>query len=123
MATVLLVEDDRVLSETMRAYLEFKHHVVDRAFDGLEARDKITHGEYDLILLDWQLPDAEGVDICREYRCAGGSTPVLLLTGRQGSEARCAGKEAGATSSLTKPFKLQELATIVEKLIGAEANN
>jgi two-component system response regulator VanR len=117
MATILLVEDDRFLSDTVRSYLEFKNHVVDRAFEGPEALDKMTHGTYDLIILDWQLPGMDGPDVCREYRAANGSCPVLMLTGRTDPKEVKKATEAGATGFLAKPFKLDQLEKNVEKIL------
>jgi DNA-binding response OmpR family regulator len=124
MATILLVEDDRFLSDTIRSYLEFKQHVVDRAFEGPEALDKMQNGTYDLIILDWQLPGMDGIDVCREY-CANstGRAPVLMLTGRTDPKEMAAATEAGATGFLAKPFKLDQLEKNVEKILTETVRN
>ncbi len=117
MATILLVEDDRVLSDTVRSYLEFKEHIVDRAFEGPEALEKMQFGTYDLIILDWQLPGMDGPDICKSYREKGGVTPVLMLTGRRDPKEIQVGLSAGANNYLPKPFKLKELMEVVDKVM------
>lgn len=117
MATILLVEDDRFLSDTIRSYLEFKQHVVDRAFEGPEALDKMQHGTYDLIILDWQLPGMDGIDVCREYKNGNGTAPVLMLTGRTDPKEVKQATEVGAIGFLAKPFKLDQLDKNVEKIL------
>lgn len=117
MATILLVEDDRFLSDTIRSYLEFKNHVVDRAFEGPEALDKMQHGTYDLVILDWQLPGMDGIDVCHEYRTANGAAPVLMLTGRTDPKEIARAAEVGANGFLAKPFKLDQLEKNVAKIL------
>lgn len=117
MATILLVEDDRFLSDTVRSYLEWKKYEVDRAFEGPEALDKVTSGSYDLVILDWQLPGMDGLDVCRSYREGGGKSPVLMLTGRTDPKEMTKASEAGANGFLTKPFKLDQLEKTVEKML------
>ena len=117
MATILLVEDDHFLSDTIRSYLEWKQHVVDRAFEGPEALEKAQHGTYDLIILDWQLPGMDGVDVCRNYRSGGGRVPVLMLTGRSDPKEMQSAKDAGAEGFLPKPFKLDQLEKNVEQML------
>lgn len=123
MATILLVEDDRFLSDTIRSYLEFKHHVVDRAFEGPEALDKMQHGAYDLVILDWQLPGMDGIDVCREYRTGQGAAPILMLTGRTDPKEMQKANEAGATAFLAKPFKLDQLEKNVDKILTEAVTN
>ena len=121
MATILLVEDDRFLSDTIRVFLEFKRHLVDRAFEGPEALDKMQHGTYDLIILDWQLPGMDGVDICKNYRESGGSTPVLMLTGRTDPKEMKRAQVVGANGFVCKPFKLDVLEQNIDGLLSGAA--
>lgn len=124
MATILLVEDDRFLSDTIRSYLEFKHYVIDRAFEGPEALDKMTHGAYDLVILDWQLPGMDGIDVCRAYcDTKQNRAPVLMLTGRTDPKEIAAATEAGATAFLAKPFKLDQLEKNVEQILTNAVTN
>lgn len=117
MATILLVEDDRFLSDTIRSFLEFKEHVVDRAFEGPEALEKLQYGTYDLVILDWQLPGMDGIDICASYRTGGGSCPVLMLTGRTDPKEMQKATAVGANGFLSKPFKLDVLEKNIDKLL------
>lgn len=121
MATILLVEDDRFLSDTIRTFLEFKEHLVDRAFEGLEALEKMKFGVYDLIILDWQLPGMNGVDICHAYRTGGGVTPVLMLSGRTDPKEMRKATDAGANGFVSKPFKLDALEKTIDNLLNPTA--
>jgi DNA-binding response OmpR family regulator len=117
MAMILLVEDDRFLSDTIRSFLEFKQHTVDRAFEGPEALEKMQYGSYALVILDWQLPGMDGVDICQNYRTGGGTAPILMLTGRSDPKEMRRAAEVGANGFLSKPFKLDVLERNIDKLL------
>jgi two-component system response regulator QseB len=117
MAKLLVVEDDENLRETVQDWLIFENHIVEIAITGPEALEQLSISQYDLILLDWYLPDIDGIEVLKSYRASGGTAPVLMFSGRDSVEARQAGLAAGATKFLTKPFRLQELsATIKETL-------
>jgi len=109
MANLLLVEDDENLRETMQDWLIFERHTVSIAISGPEALEQLSMHDFDLIILDWYLPDIDGIDVLKSYRAAGGKTPVLLLTGQDSASARQAGLQAGADNFLSKPFRLQQL--------------
>lgn len=117
MSMILLVEDDRFLSDTIRAFLEFKEHMVDRAFEGPEALEKMQFGSYDLVILDWQLPGMDGINICQNYRTGGGKAPVLMLTGRTDPKEQKRASEAGANGFVSKPFKLEDLENNIDRLL------
>ena len=88
--------------------------------DGNEAAEKLNSiGEIEIIVLDWHLPGVNGIDLCKKYRDAGGSLPVLMLTGRHGSQEASQCKEAGASKYLPKPFQLEELTRELEALLSA----
>lgn len=116
-AKILLVEDDFVLANTLLDWLEFKGHEIEHVADGEVANDKLKDCDFNIIVLDWNLPGMSGIDLCKKYRESGGSLPVLMLTGRHGSteEAQC--KEAGANQYLPKPFQLEELTNELETLL------
>jgi OmpR-family two-component system manganese-sensing response regulator len=118
MPTLLLVEDDRFLSDTVKSYLEWKQYVIDRAFEGPEALEKMQFGTYDLIILDWQLPGMDGTDVCKSYRDGGGKTPVLMLTGRSDPKEMAKATEFGVSGFLAKPFKLDQLDKTLSKMLG-----
>lgn len=117
MAKILIVEDDTSLREALELTLMAEKHTVDTAADGAEADFKIKTFDYDLLILDWQLPDAEGVDICKNFRTRGGSTPVLMLTGKSASIDKAQGLDSGADDYLTKPFDDIELKARIRALL------
>lgn len=117
MAKILIVEDDMSLREALELTLMAEKHTVDTAADGSEADFKLKTFDYDLLILDWQLPDAEGVDIVRNFRTRGGSTPVLMLTGKSASLDKAQGLDSGADDYLTKPFDDVELKARIRALL------
>jgi DNA-binding response OmpR family regulator len=117
MAKILLVEDDKKLAQTVQMLLELDSHTVEMAHDGTEAEGRLAAFDYDLLILDWDLPERSGVDICRAYRSRGGSTPVLMLTGKHSINEKEEGFTAGADDYLTKPYNPRELAVRVKALL------
>lgn len=117
MAKVLLVEDDHDLSDTLRDWLECIDYSVETAYSGPEALEKMGSARYDVVVLDWQLPDMLGVDVLKEYRAAGGKDKVLMLTGNRESGSREAGLSAGADDYLPKPFNLDQLMERLEAVL------
>ncbi|HEY5625025.1 MAG TPA: response regulator transcription factor [Dehalococcoidia bacterium] len=106
---VLLVEDERRLSQLVRRVLEEEGHTVDAAFDGEEGLSMGLEGTHDVILLDIMLPEMDGIEVCRSLRRKKVDTPVLLLTALDGVDDRVRGLDAGADDYLPKPFAFQEL--------------
>lgn len=119
MAKLLLVDDDEDLASTLKELFEMYEHEVDVAGDGFSALNCIEARSYDLILLDWQLPDMPGLDVCQQYRDRGGKTRVLMLTGMRDASSKEAGMAAGATAILTKPFTMDQLLERVQTLLNA----
>ena len=119
-AKILLVEDDFVLANTLLDWLEFKGHQVTHIGDGNKAADKLKDPDCEIIVLDWHLPGITGIELCKRYRGDGGKLPVLMLTGRHGSDEEQQCKEAGANQYLAKPFQLEELTGQLEALLSAD---
>lgn len=117
MAKVLLVDDDKDLLRTSRDFLKFEQHIVDTAGCAEEAYGLLAAAEYDLIVLDWELPDGTGIEILQRLRGKGYSGPVLMLTGRTAVEDRTTGLDSGADDYLVKPFNYKELAARVRALL------
>jgi DNA-binding response OmpR family regulator len=118
---VLVVEDNRHISEMVGEYLEDKGFGVDYAGDGLDGYRLATDNSYDVIVLDLMLPRMDGVEVCRKLRQeAKKSTPVLMLTARDTLEDKVTGLDAGADDYLVKPFAIQELEARVRALIRRE---
>jgi DNA-binding response OmpR family regulator len=106
---VLLVEDERTTARLLAKGLREHAYAVDVAFDGVVASERLAECDYDLVVLDVMLPRRSGIEVCRELRAAGQAMPVLMLTARDGVDARIDGLDAGADDYLTKPFDFGEL--------------
>jgi len=106
---VLLVEDERRLSQLVRRVLVEEGHTVDAAFDGEEGLAMGLEGTHDVIVLDIMLPEKDGIEVCKSLRRKKIDTPVLLLTALDGVDDRVRGLDAGADDYLPKPFAFQEL--------------
>jgi DNA-binding response OmpR family regulator len=115
---VLLVEDNRGISETVGEFLERRGYSVDYAADGVTGLHLAVSNSYDVIVLDLMLPGMDGLDVCRKLRQeAKKSTPVLMLTARDTLEDKVTGLDAGADDYLVKPFEVKELEARVRALI------
>lgn len=117
MAKILLVEDDRDLAGMVLDWLKFEHHLVEAVHSGDEAEDMIKAYQFDVIILDWDLPKVSGVEILRNFRSTGGQTPVLMLTGKSNIQEKELGLDAGADDYLTKPFHMKELSARLRALL------
>jgi DNA-binding response OmpR family regulator len=106
---LLLVEDDELLGDGVRAGLKLADYAVDWVRDGDSARRALLDHAYDACVLDLGLPRRDGLTVLRELRGRGSRIPVLILTARDTSDNKVAGLDAGADDYLTKPFDLPEL--------------
>ena len=115
---ILLIEDNRNISEMVGEYLERKGFGVDYASDGADGLRLAVENSYDVIVLDLMLPRIDGLEVCRRLRQeAKKSTPVLMLTARDTLDDKVRGLEAGGDDYLVKPFAIQELEARVRALI------
>jgi DNA-binding response OmpR family regulator len=114
---ILVVEDHSEMSDLIRDSLLALSFLVDTVTSGPEALNKLRMYEYDLIILDLNLPGLCGIDVCRTYRQHGGNTPVLMLTGNRTLGDKETGFDAGADDYLTKPFHFRELVARVKAMI------
>jgi DNA-binding response OmpR family regulator len=106
---VLLIEDDRKAAKLLAKGLQEEGFVVDLAATGEDGEVQAAVNDYDVILLDWLLPGKDGLAVCRELRAHQVSTPILMLTARDGLSDRVSGLTVGADDYLTKPFAFAEL--------------
>jgi two-component system response regulator TrcR len=106
---VLLVDDERALTNLVTMALKYEGWEVDVAHDGRDALTKFAVTDPDILVLDIMLPDVDGLRILQRVRAAGTYTPVLFLTARDSVSDRVTGLTAGADDYLTKPFDLEEL--------------
>jgi DNA-binding response OmpR family regulator len=114
---ILVVEDDLPLSTFLRKGLEQEHYAVDVANDGEQARDMLEATDYDLAVLDLNLPKLNGVDLLRYIRPQRPDLPVLVLTARSRIEDRVSTLDTGADDYLVKPFSFSELSARVRALL------
>jgi DNA-binding response OmpR family regulator len=117
MAKILMVEDDASIAENVQDFLATENNVVEIAPNAEDAHELIKSFHYDLIILDWSLPNQSGVDFLKQYREAGGKAPILMLTGRESLRDKELGLDSGADDYLTKPFHLRELSARVRALL------
>ena len=114
---ILIVEDDRPLSDSLRALLEDRGYQVEAVYDGEAGVQYALLGVYDLIILDVMLPVLDGWQAARQLRAKKCATPILMLTARSELEDRVEGLNAGADYYLTKPFDTRELMACVGALL------
>lgn len=118
---ILVVEDDATLADAVVEVLRDEHYAVDHVADA-EGADLQAHvNEYDLVVLDWSLPDGTGLALVSRWREEGRDVPVLMLTGRTEVADRVTGLDAGADDYLTKPFSFDELLARVRSLLRRRA--
>lgn len=106
---VLLVEDDELLGDGLRTGLKQAGYTIDWITDGVSANNAITDNDFDLVVLDINLPNMSGLEVLRNIRKLGRNTPVLLLTARDSIPDRVEGLDSGADDYLVKPVDLDEL--------------
>ncbi len=109
MSKLLLVEDDKVFSALIKQALAVQRFAVDATRDGEEGLEMLMSNQYDCAILDWELPNLTGPEICQTYRHSGGKTPIIMLTRRSKTSDKVSGFEAGADDYLPKPFEMEEL--------------
>ncbi|MBD1893259.1 two-component system response regulator RppA [Coleofasciculus sp. FACHB-129] len=113
---ILLVEDDPEQLEPLNAALLQAGHIVDGIEDGETAQWLISQKDYDLLILDWMLPTVSGLSLCRQYRQAGKTSPVLMLTAKDTTVDKVTSLDAGADDYLVKPTDIIELLARVRAL-------
>lgn len=106
---ILVVEDEKDLSQSLSEYLEISGHRCEMAYDFNTADDKTAVYEYDCILLDINLPDGSGLDLIEPVKKRNPQTGIIIISARDGVEDRVKGLEKGADDYLIKPFDLAEL--------------
>jgi two-component system copper resistance phosphate regulon response regulator CusR len=106
---ILFVEDERGIANFVKDGLEEEGFAVDIAVDGKTGLDMALVYEYDLLLLDWMLPGASGIEICRQIRKDNAQTPIIILSARDTVEDTVFGLNLGANDYIKKPFRFDEL--------------
>ena len=119
---ILIIEDEKLLAESMKTLLETKGFQVEAVYDGETGAEYAELGVYDLLILDVMMPGMNGYDVARKVRAGRCATPILMLTARSGLEDRIQGLNAGADYYLTKPFDTRELLACINALLRRQGN-
>jgi len=114
---ILLIDDDQKLTRVLVKGLKEERVVVDVAYTGESGHEMASAYPYEVIVLDWLLPDRDGLGVCRDLRARRISTPILVLTARDSLDDRVTGLNAGADDYLTKPFAFSELLARIHALM------
>lgn len=114
---VLIVEDDQAMAVALRDGFEYEGYTVQVARDGADGLKVASEKDLDLIVLDVMLPRMSGLDVCKNLRSAGKSTPIIMLTARGQEIDKVLGLKIGADDYVTKPFSFMELMARVEAIM------
>lgn len=119
---ILIVEDEKMLADSIKAMLEGRGFQVEAVYDGETGADYAELGIYDLLILDVMMPKMDGYQVARHVRSQRCGTPILMLTARSSVEDRIEGLNAGADYYLTKPFDMRELMACINALLRRQGN-
>lgn len=119
---ILIIEDEKLLADSIKALLESKGFEAEAVYDGEDGREYALLGVYDLLILDVMMPKLNGYQVARQVRAQRCSTPILMLTARGELEDRIEGLNAGADYYLTKPFDSRELLACINALLRRQGN-
>ena len=114
---ILVIEDEKMLADSLRVLLESKGFEVETAYDGESGAEYAKLGIYDLLILDVMMPKMDGYQLAREVRAKRCATPILMLTAKSDLMDRVEGLNAGADYYLTKPFDTRELLACINALL------
>ena len=119
---VLIVEDEKSLSDEIASFLKSEGYLCEQVFTGSEASEKIGINLYDFILLDLGLPDYNGLDLITEARKSGSEAAFIIITARGAVEDKVTGLDIGADDYLAKPFALVELSSRIQAVARRKFN-
>jgi DNA-binding response OmpR family regulator len=117
MPKILVADDDVELVNGLSKYLTGQGYVVDTVHSGGDALQMLTTFTFEVVILDWQMDDMSGIDVCKQFRKQGGKTPILMLTGRTDIDNVEEGLDSGVDDYLTKPFEVRELTARLRSLL------
>jgi two-component system OmpR family response regulator len=118
---LLLVEDDLPLAEALLSLLVSSGHAVDCVHDGEAAKALVATEDFDLMILDLNLPELDGLSVLRHMRAQGNRAAVMILTARGAAEDRVRGLDLGADDYMAKPFDIREFEARVRSLLRRQA--
>ena len=119
---ILIIEDEKILADSLKALLEGKGFEVEAVYDGETGKEYALLGIYDLLILDVMMPKMDGYEVAKQVRSQRCSTPILMLTAKSEVEDRIKGLNSGADYYLTKPFYTAELLACINALLRRQGN-
>src|SRR5207248_2908802 len=122
-ARILVVDDEQSIVDAVATALRYEGYDVEEASTGRGALDAIIRSEPDLVVLDWMLPDIEGIEVGRRLRAQGFKTAVLFLTAKDATENKVEALRAGGDDYVTKPFSLAEIVARVQAILRRTAGD
>jgi two-component system OmpR family response regulator len=120
---ILVVDDEPSIVDAVSTALRYEGYEVDEAVTGRDALDAVVRAEPDLIVLDWMLPDIDGIEVGRRLRARGFKTAVLFLTAKDATENKVEALRAGGDDYVTKPFSLAELVARAQAILRRTAGD
>ena len=120
---ILIVEDEPKVADFIKKGLEEQSYITDIAYDGLIGKDLSLNGNYNLIILDINLPLINGYEICKEIRKQNNHVPILMLTAMGTTDDKIKGFDSGTDDYLLKPFEFRELIARIKVLLKRSATN
>jgi two-component system OmpR family response regulator len=120
---ILVVDDEPSIADAVATALRYEGYLVEEAATGREALDAVARTEPDLVVLDWMLPDIEGIEVGRRLRAQGFKTAVLFLTAKDGTDNKVEALRAGGDDYMTKPFSLAELVARTQAILRRTAGD
>ena len=122
MMKILIIEDEKLLADSLKTMLEGKGFQVETVYDGESGAEYAELGVYDLLILDVMMPGLNGLEVARRVRANRCTTPILMLTAKSSLEDRIQGLNAGADYYLPKPFDSRELLACINALLRRQGN-
>ena len=120
---ILVVDDEQSIVDAVATALRYEGYQVDEAFNGRDALAAVAAAEPDLIVLDWMLPDIEGIEVGRRLRANGFKSAVLFLTAKDSTENKVEALRAGGDDYVTKPFSLAEIVARIQAILRRTAGD
>lgn len=117
MARILLVDDEKSIHSFLKYLLSKRGHEVDGSLSGGLALEKLEEKDYDLYLIDLDMPEMSGEDLIRQIRALGKEAPFILLSGLSEGEVQGAAERISASGFLRKPFKVERLVTEIDRVL------
>ena len=114
---ILLVEDEKKIADSLKKGLTEQNYQVQVAYDGLEGRRLFENEQFDLIILDINLPGMSGITLCKKIRNRNPSIPIVMLTALSATDDKIEGFDAGADDYIVKPFDFKELLVRIKALL------